>query len=130
MAGKKREKLRYTVLMVPNNLNRVKQFGLSFDFIIVCSVLFAAIIVSLALFFVKTTEIIEDREERIEAAEDDLLESEQEKIVLQARIEELENTLREAKTSLEVSRKKNDKVEKKAVAASIPSTMPVAKAFL
>jgi len=128
LSENKSEKLRYTVLLVPNNAGRVKQFRISFDLIIFISLLAAVVVLGAALFVVNTAQTLNQKDEEISKLHDVLLFREQEEIVREARIEELENTLREAKNTIETARKKSDNAEKKSVQAAIPSVMPVKKA--
>ncbi|MBR6328465.1 MAG: peptidoglycan DD-metalloendopeptidase family protein [Lachnospiraceae bacterium] len=127
MSENKNEKLKYTVLLVPNNNHRVKQFQVSFDFIIFSSAVLAVLLISLAIFIARSASFVQDYEDKLLEKDELITEYEKEEIVLQARIEELEDTLHDAKVTIDATKNLKEQVEKEQTEASIPTSMPVGK---
>ena len=119
------QKLRYTVLLVPNNEHRVLQFRLSFDFLIFMLCIFGMLFIGLAIYVASTSVKLADLETGMEQIVAEKQAAEDENILLQAQIEELEGSLREAKVSLDASKNIQQQEAEKHTQAAIPKAFPV-----
>ncbi len=122
---KESHRLKYTILLIPSNNRTIKQFSLSFDFIIFVTLLVAVVILLLSILVVREATFTQNLRDTIGEQMDTINEQEDEKIVLMGRIEELENTLRDAKVTIDANKTLQQQAAEKETEASIPSAMPL-----
>lgn len=121
----KKKSLKYTVLLVPNNAHRVKQFHVSFDFAIVISICVFALIFAGVSYVTYSASKIEQMQAELDACREKMNTVSDENIILQADIEELTNALREAKVTLDAKNTAEENEEKEATMQYIPSGFPM-----
>lgn len=118
-------KLKYTVMLVPNNAHRVKQFHISFDFVIVLSVLVFALFFGGVSYVTYSASEVERMQAEVDASAQENQKVTDSNILLQAQIEELNNSLREAKVMIDAKEAAEQNQEKEASMQFIPNGFPV-----
>lgn len=123
-----KEGLRYSILIIPNNHHRIKQYTVSIDFVMTISAITAAVVIALAFVFtlmlVRNSVLKADYERMSEAYR----QVSDNNILLQADNEQLEASLREAKITIEASKNFQMQEEEKKSELYQPNALPVANA--
>lgn len=121
----KKRGLNYTVLLVPNNAHRVKQFHISFDFAIVLSIVVFILIFSGVSYVTYSASELERMQAAVEISQEKADTAANENILLQADIEELTKELRDAKVMIDAKKTAEENEEKAATMQYIPSGLPM-----
>lgn len=121
----KSDQLKYTVLLVPNNNHRVKQFDISFDLILSVSMLIAVIIFAVVIYVSGTASNIDSLESSLSSSLDQNEQLKDEIVLLQAKIEDMESSLREAKVTIDANKTIQQEQAKEQTKASIPTGFPI-----
>jgi len=111
--------------MVPNNAHRVLQFHISFDFVIIATIVLIAAIGFTALYIADITMKNQDMQEIISQQEVAVSELEDQTTVLQAEIEDMEASLHEAKVTIDANKNLKQQEEEKQTEETKPTSLPV-----
>ena len=118
-------KLKYTVMLVPNNAHRIKQFQISFDFVLFLSILLFALLFAGVTYVTYSASYVETMEDKIVEKDKELKNISDENILLQANIEELNNSLKEAKLTIDAKNSAKEQLDEEASKLYIPSGFPM-----
>jgi|GEM_PF-5873988 len=122
----KEDKLRFTLLLIPNNHHRVREARFSADFLITVTSVIALIVIIFAISITLGAKQWQEYKDTAEEQYDTIKALQDENIVLESEVEELKATLREAKVAIDVSKNIQQKEAEKQSEATKPSALPVA----
>lgn len=119
------KKLRYTILFVPNNAHKVKQFHISFDGILCLSALCFAFLIAVVTYVSYSASHIDELKATIVAKETVNKDLSDQNILLQANVEELTTTLHDAKVVIDAKDTAKEQKEKEESKQYIPNGFPI-----
>lgn len=121
----KKRKSRYTVLLVPDNAQRVRQFHVSIDFVILLSIFLSVFIFAGVSYVTYSASRMEQMQEEVGFYQGQVKAVSNENIILQADIEELSKELRNAKVTIDADNTAKKNEEKEASMQYIPGGLPM-----
>ena len=120
------KKLHFTVLLVPSDNKRVREFHLTYTLAALVPVLFAIIVLSVVYYCANANEKSAVLEAENKVATEAAQTAENENILLKAEMEELKSLLNEANLALEQKNTAEAENSEKNTKKSIPDAFPVA----
>lgn len=123
--NEKKRRSRYTVLLVPGSAQRVRQFHVSIDLVILISILLSVFLFAGVSYVTYSASRIEQMREEVGLYKGQAEAVLNENIILQADVEELSAELRNAKVTINARNTAMEKEEKEASMQYIPSGLPI-----
>lgn len=123
--GKRKRKLRYTVMMVPNNAQSVRQFRVSLDFLLAISLILFVVLFAGVVYITYSAAALDQAREKVEQVNQDMKELSDTNILLQADLEEITGQLRDVTVTLDAKETAEQTAQEEESLKYIPSGFPL-----